>query len=139
MNKKVITGVTLAVLMLGCGFGGADPSDEDVKKLNDRANAESAPVPTVPNKKIINGGDWKVGAKENLNAGVITVGEYTISSPKDGFGCYYEVVRNFENEGNYIIVNGNAVPGADGKIVKISNKAKGLKLDGDCLAVKNKP
>ena len=55
MNKKVITGVTLAVFMLGCGFSSADPSDEDVKKLNDRANAESAPVPTVPNKKIING------------------------------------------------------------------------------------
>ena len=135
--KKWIVGVSVlvAATLIACGSDNK-PDDADVNRLNDNAaSTEASALPAKPVERVITAGDWEVGNKENLNAGVITTGVYVITSPTDSFGCTWETVRNFSGEGNYLISVGNVDAGKTGR-VEIKSSVKGLKLEGDCLAKK---
>lgn len=134
MKKRYIVVPVIGVLLIGCGFNSPEPTEADQNRINNRIE-ESAASSSAPKKKEIQAGTWKVGKKTDLDKGTIAPGEYSITSPENGFNCYYEVVRNLEQEGNWIISNGNAGPG-EVFVVKVTSKAKALVLQGECLATK---
>jgi hypothetical protein len=135
--KKFLVGGGLALLLIGCGST-ATPSDDDNNRLNENANngvaTTSATKAPVVNKTI-GGGTWEVGTKDNISAHVISPGTYVITTPEDGYNCYWETVRDFEDGVNSIIANGNVDPGQNALAV-VKSSYKGLILKGECLAVK---
>jgi hypothetical protein len=72
--------------------------------------------------KVYTAGDWVVGKE-------IAPGLY--NGTTDGVGCYWARIRNFNNDLNSIITNGNIAPGQRIK-VNVLKGDKGLSLSGDC-------
>lgn len=132
--RKIIAGAVVLLVAIGCASDPATPDANDLEKLDKQAGNNSA-APEAPAKKYINGGDWEVGKKENLEAGVITAGTYVISVPETGIHCYWETVKDFEGSFDSIIANGNIDPGTTARVVVKSSYA-GLSLKGDCIAKK---
>ncbi len=134
-----IVGVTFAAaIAIACGGGG--PTDDDANRLNEHANVNppaSATATATRNIKQITAGDWEVGTKENLNAGVITPGTYVVTAAETGSHCYYAVLNSFDEDdlGKSIASNSILQPGATGRVVAKKTHA-GLRLQGDCLAKK---
>jgi hypothetical protein len=136
MKKWLVPAVAgFSVFIIGCGVS-SKPSNEDTKRLNDNTQGTAdATLPPAKPTGVIGSGDWKVGTKANFSANTIVPGTYTITGITDGYGCYWEVVKNFTGEGDYIITNGNIEPGHNGTVV-IKKTAGGLRLDSGCIAKK---
>lgn len=140
MKKYLASGFIILTAIVGIGCGSSsEPSDSDVNRLNDVAEGDSTSntSPSAAVAKVIDAGTWEISDKENLVKKKITLGTYVITAVEGGFGCAWEVVRNFTGEGNYFITGGFTEPGKT-NTVTITNKAKGLELTGECLAAKKK-
>lgn len=135
MRKSITVSTGIAVLLIGiaCSSAPNEGTTEDINRLNEHAKAPVAS--SAPRPKLITGGDWEVGSKENIDSGVITAGTYIITVPEDGYGCYYETVKDFEQKFDSIIANGNIDPGQTARVV-VKKTYAGLSLKGDCLAKK---
>lgn len=134
--KKYLAIVAVVLMLIGCGSV-SEPDENDINRLNEHAGKSTALPQTKPVKKQITSGDWEVGKKENLNAGIITAGTYVITATAGGFGCYWETVRNFDGDFRSIISNGNVDPGATAR-VNVKSSYAGLRLQNDCVAQKKK-
>jgi len=132
MQKYLAVGV-IALFIVGCGAG-STATEDDVNRLNEHAN-EATTKSKAPVKKEITAGDWEIGKKENLAAGIITSGTYVITTPADGFNCYWETLRNFDQTINSVVANGNIAPNTTARVV-VKDSYKGLSLQGECLAKK---
>lgn len=128
-----IPAIGIIATLIACGSG--SPSDNDVNRVNERAAASVAPAKSAAQQLQIDGGDWEVGKKDDISAGIISPGKYVITATENGYGCYWETVKNFDKNGDYIIANGNVDPGHTG-IVVVKSTYAGLSLVGDCLAKK---
>ena len=131
----VIASSVIALFLIGCS-GASKPSEDDSNRLNDYANASSAPVvASKPLVKTMKSGTWKVGKTENFAAGIIVPGEYVITSPTEALGCYWERNKSLDGEFEGILANGNVDPGS---VVRVNVKKtdKALVLKYDCLATK---
>lgn len=140
MSKKVVfaTGIVAFLFIIGCGVGSStEPTASDNKRLDNQANGTVNPSSKPVAAKQIIAGDWKVGTKENIDAGTITPGTYVVTSPDDGIGCYWRRVKAFDGEFNSIIANGLVDPGKTSRVV-VKATDKGLSLEHDCLAKKEK-
>lgn len=143
MKKILATGsVIIAVFLIGCGANSPTKSDRenlDTQVTTTTPQATSTTVvktpPPVAKVKDITEGDWEIGKKDNLDAGVITPGLYIVTAIADSYGCYWERVRDFDGDVDSIISNGNI---DEGKFARVNVKAsdKGLHLDSGCLAKK---
>lgn len=129
----VIPAIGIAATIIACGTG--SPSDNDVSRVNEHANTSVSPTKPANQQLQIDGGDWEVGKKDNISAGIISPGKYVIIATESGYGCYWETVKNFDKNGDYIIANGNVDPGHTG-IAVVKSTYAGLSLVGDCLAKK---
>ena len=138
MKKSIIIGASIAsvALLIACGSSPEEPTSNDVEEINQHAN-KGNPAPTAPKTKNITSGDWEIGEKDELEAGVITPGTYIVTATENGFNCYWSTVKDFDQELTSIIANGNISPGEKARVVVKSSYA-GLTLKGDCLAVKKK-
>jgi hypothetical protein len=136
--KKFYTGVGIAFVLTVIACSAPDTTQEDIDKLNERAGATS---PTNNASKAapkgITAGTWEVGKKADLDKNVITAGTYVINTPADGYNCYWERVRNFDNNMNSIIANNNLSPN-ESSLVSVKSTDKGLVLKGECLAALKK-
>ncbi len=137
MKVRVLAGlITAAIIAIGCGSSSL--SQDEVNRLNELTETSTAaPKTTETAKKFITSGTWKIGAKEDLNKRVITAGDYVVRNPEDGFYCYWETVKNFNNDAGSLIANGNVDPGAEA-FITIKSSAKGLEVQGDCIFAKEK-
>jgi hypothetical protein len=127
-----------AITAIACSSAPNEATDADVSRLNEHANNKQSSTPVAsPKPKLITGGDWEIGNKEDIGAGVITPGTYIITVPESGYGCYYETVKDFEQKFDSIIANGNVDPGQTARVV-VKKSYAGLSLKGDCLATKKK-
>jgi small nuclear ribonucleoprotein (snRNP)-like protein len=137
MNKKLIaTGTIAALFLIGCGSSPKVTSDDE-KRVDGQAHG----VPENQGQSVepahIEAGDYKIGKKDDLTAGIISPGTYVITALSDGINCYWARLKNFDNDMNSIIANGNIDPGRNARVT-VKSTDKGLKLENDCLAKKEK-
>lgn len=138
MNKRLVAlFISTGILVVGCA-GSPEPNSSDNTRIDQQTeNDEGFSAPATPANNKIEAGTWKVGKKDNIPGGVITPGEYVITATEDGYGCYWQRVRNFSGEFNSIIANGNIDQGKTARVT-VKSSDKGLELQNSCLAKKSK-
>lgn len=139
MNNKILLhlagAVVAAALLLACGTGATpdgSPTDQPEGKPTattivvpqtapSAAPSSAAPVKTIT---VVTFGDgiWQV--PEDVKPGT-----YKTVVPSGSWNCYYEIKRDFDNEIDSIIDNGNQAAGKQVVIV-IGKAAKGLEVSG---------
>lgn len=122
-------------------FGSDDPAGRPaVTTTKGPASAAAKPAATqqaeAPNGAQVDGavallpGDYDVGAKFDVARKVIKPGTYTIGA--EG-ACYWERVRNWDQDLSSIITNGNVMGSATAKVT-VKRTDKGLHLGDGCVA-----
>lgn len=140
MKKYLVaSGSVFAMFLIACGSP-SSPNDEDINRLNNHATAPSVTITVSPtNVDVISNEttqDWKVGTKDNFNAGILSPGSYIVVSGSTT-SCYWARVKGFDGELDSIISNGNIEAGSTARVT-VKKTDKGLTLQGDCAATKDK-